>query len=92
MQLSMTVPYKQVNDLSAHRHLSPRCRAPPSEPVPAVVYFDGGRLTVGDRMSWFPAWLASEKILIPPTYLARAPSAPLVSADYSLLQGQPTPS
>jgi acetyl esterase/lipase len=28
--------------------------------VPAVVYFHGGGLLVGDRKSWFPEWLHSE--------------------------------
>lgn len=27
--------------------------------VPAVVYFHGGGLTVGNKASWFPAWLQS---------------------------------
>ena len=27
--------------------------------VPAVVYFHGGGLTVGNRNSWFPNWLKS---------------------------------
>lgn len=28
--------------------------------VPAVVYFHGGGLLVGDRKSWFPEWLRSQ--------------------------------
>ena len=28
--------------------------------VPAVVYFHGGGLLVGDRKSWFPEWLRGE--------------------------------
>lgn len=28
--------------------------------VPAVVYFHGGGLVVGDRKSWFPEWLRGE--------------------------------
>ena len=28
--------------------------------VPAVVYFHGGGLTVGNRNSWFPNWLKSQ--------------------------------
>jgi acetyl esterase/lipase len=27
---------------------------------PAVVYFHGGGLTVGNRRSWFPTWLKSQ--------------------------------
>jgi len=30
-------------------------------PVPAVVYFHGGGLTVGNRESWFPFWLHSRR-------------------------------
>lgn len=29
-------------------------------PVPAVVYFHGGGLTVGNRQSWFPRWMQSQ--------------------------------
>ena len=28
--------------------------------VPAVVYFHGGGLLVGDRKSWFPEWMRGE--------------------------------
>ena len=28
--------------------------------VPAVVYFHGGGLAVGNRRSWFPTWLYSQ--------------------------------
>ena len=28
--------------------------------IPAVVYFHGGGLTVGNRKSWFPEWLQSQ--------------------------------
>ena len=31
--------------------------------MPAVVYFHGGGLLVGDRKSWFPDWLQSESAL-----------------------------
>ena len=33
--------------------------------VPAVVYFHGGGLLVGDRKSWFPEWLHSECFSVP---------------------------
>jgi acetyl esterase/lipase len=29
--------------------------------VPAVIYFHGGGLVVGDRKSWFPEWLYSQR-------------------------------
>jgi acetyl esterase/lipase len=32
---------------------------------PAVVYFHGGGLTVGNRQSWFPTWLKSQFNLRP---------------------------
>jgi acetyl esterase/lipase len=31
--------------------------------VPALLYFHGGGLTVGDRKSWFPQWMQSQFIL-----------------------------
>ncbi|KAI0040876.1 alpha/beta-hydrolase [Auriscalpium vulgare] len=75
MQPSITVPYKQVDDqvsLLIDIYLPDAL----SEPVPAIVYFHGGGLTVGDRTSWFPTWIATR---------ARASGIALVSADYSLL-------
>ncbi|KAG5646019.1 hypothetical protein DXG03_004621 [Asterophora parasitica] len=44
--------------------------------VPAVIYFHGGGLTVGNRQSWFPTWLHK-----------RATNAgyAFISADYQLL-------
>ncbi|KAI0047430.1 hypothetical protein FA95DRAFT_1606125 [Auriscalpium vulgare] len=73
----ITVSYKQVDDLSLlidiYLHDAEHL---PSEPVPAIVYFYGGGLTVGDRTSWFPTWLATR---------ALASGIALVSADYSLL-------
>ena len=32
----------------------------PVPTVPAVVYFHGGGLVVGNRRSWFPTWLHSQ--------------------------------
>lgn len=32
----------------------------PIQHRPAVVYFHGGGLTVGNRRSWFPTWLKSQ--------------------------------
>lgn len=29
--------------------------------VPVVLYFHGGALVVGDRKSWFPEWLHSQR-------------------------------
>jgi len=37
--------------------------------VPAVVYFHGGGLLVGDRKSWFPEWLRGERFSIPSIWL-----------------------
>jgi acetyl esterase/lipase len=52
----ITVVYKRIDDLDLHLDLYP----PTSwldQPRPALVYFHGGGLTVGDRTSWFPQWL-----------------------------------
>ena len=32
--------------------------------IPAVIYFHGGGLTVGNRRSWFPAWLHGTHCII----------------------------
>ena len=61
---------------------------------PAVLYFHGGGLTVGDRKSWFPAWLQclsnilSKRLLITLSLLlGRLCNAGIafISADYRLL-------
>ena len=61
--------------------------------VPAVVYFHGGGLTVGNRNSWFPNWLKSqcnptcqyENQLINHEDRVTALGYAFVSADYQLL-------
>ena len=61
--------------------------------VPAVVYFHGGGLTVGNRNSWFPHWLKSqsnttcqhETRLINHKGRVTALGYAFVSADYQLL-------
>ncbi|KAF9013130.1 Alpha/Beta hydrolase protein [Cyathus striatus] len=45
-------------------------------PVPAVIYFHGGGLTVGNRNSWFPTWLKQRTV--DAGYL-------FITADYRLL-------
>lgn len=60
---ALTFTYKEVDDhpilidvyppTLAHNH-----RIAPA--VPAVLYFHGGGLTVGNRASWFPSWLQSQ--------------------------------
>jgi carboxylesterase type B len=53
-----TVAYKKIGDLTLYIDVYPP--TPKSDvPVPAVVYFHGGGMTVGDRASWFPTWLHS---------------------------------
>ncbi|KAH9891560.1 alpha/beta-hydrolase [Cubamyces lactineus] len=72
-----TLAYKNVNGLTIHLDIYP----PPSDgtgatPVPGVVYFHGGALTVGNRKSWFPSWLHSR--------VARLGMA-FISVDYQLI-------
>ena len=55
---STTVAYKKLRDLSLYIDVYPPTPKPDG-PVPAVVYFHGGGMTVGDRASWFPIWLHS---------------------------------
>ncbi|GBE84981.1 alpha/beta-hydrolase [Sparassis crispa] len=60
---SFTFVYKHVQgiDLSMDFYLPPvsAFNASSAEDIhiPALVYFHGGALTVGNRQSWFPAWL-----------------------------------
>ncbi len=56
-----TIVYKTIGDLKLHFDLyHPRLEThPQSAKVPAVIYFHGGGLTVGNRKSWFPYWLCS---------------------------------
>ncbi|KDR82927.1 hypothetical protein GALMADRAFT_859394 [Galerina marginata CBS 339.88] len=44
--------------------------------IPAVIYFHGGGLTVGNRGSWFPAWLQKRVISLGYAF---------ISADYRLI-------
>jgi len=51
-------------------------RGPPI--VPAVLYFHGGGLTVGNSKSWFPCWLHSQ--FIPPNiFVGIAPHPSCIS-------------
>ncbi|TCD66610.1 hypothetical protein EIP91_001119 [Steccherinum ochraceum] len=78
--LVFTTPYKHVEGLPAmiDVHL-PRTlhRSNTSDKrLPAVVYFHGGGLTVGNRRSWFPSWLKERM---------SASGVIFISADYRLL-------
>ncbi|PSR83859.1 hypothetical protein PHLCEN_2v5568 [Hermanssonia centrifuga] len=58
----LTFVYKHVHDMPIHLDLyAPDLTNTSSRDnevvVPAVVWFHGGGLTVGDRQSWFPHWL-----------------------------------
>ena len=57
----LTMVYKLINDLPIHLDVYPpsdlSATAVEIPMFPAVVYFHGGALTVGNRKSWFPAWL-----------------------------------
>jgi acetyl esterase/lipase len=59
----LTLPYKSVDGNPINLDIYPpilldgpsiltRC-------IPAVIYFHGGGLTVGNRRSWIPVWLKS---------------------------------
>ncbi|KAJ7256807.1 Alpha/Beta hydrolase protein [Mycena haematopus] len=48
----------------------------PHPRLPAVVYFHGGGLTVGNRTSWWPAWLEARMV---------AAGLVFISADYRLI-------
>ncbi|KAG6810093.1 hypothetical protein H0H92_013342 [Tricholoma furcatifolium] len=81
---SQTLVYKQVplssnGTLDIHLDIyapGPVAALRTSNKIPAIVYFHGGGLTVGNRQSWFPTWLQ--------TRTTDAGYA-FVSADYRLL-------
>ncbi|KAA1475601.1 alpha/beta-hydrolase [Dentipellis sp. KUC8613] len=64
-----TIVYKQVDNISLFLDFYPPQDTTNRDgdsssgshdyasPVPALIYFHGGGLTVGDRKSWFPTWL-----------------------------------
>jgi acetyl esterase/lipase len=55
----LTLVYKHVEDLPIYLDLYTPL-VPQDRPIPVVVYFHGGGLTVGNRKSWFPKWLYRE--------------------------------
>ncbi|KAI5897104.1 alpha/beta-hydrolase [Schizophyllum commune H4-8] len=73
--MALTVTFKKVDGLELALDVYPPQELG-SQPVPAVVYYHGGGLTVGDRSSWFPTWLHARLFT---TGIA------LISADYRLL-------
>ncbi|KAI9509461.1 alpha/beta-hydrolase [Russula earlei] len=70
-----TVPYKKLGQLTLYIDVYPPT-VPSDGPVPALVYFHGGGMTVGDRTSWFPTWLYQR---------VAASGMAFISADYRLL-------
>ncbi|KDQ62713.1 hypothetical protein JAAARDRAFT_171287 [Jaapia argillacea MUCL 33604] len=84
----LTLPYKRVgdSDILLDVYLPSTSQATDVNPdqastsvpifVPAVVYFHGGGLTVGNRTSWFPYWLQRR---------INAAGCAFVSADYRLM-------
>jgi acetyl esterase/lipase len=90
-----TLAYKTLGDLTLFIDVYPP--TPESDgPVPALIYFHGGGMTVGDRASWFPTWLHSPSscsscahttdpdVGTPEERMAAAGFA-VISADYRLL-------
>ncbi|TEB40197.1 alpha/beta-hydrolase [Coprinellus micaceus] len=79
----ITLVYKQVSGLDLQVDIHPPWLSPPGidtdsaiEEAPAVLFFHGGGLTVGNRTSWFPYWM--QKRFTEKGYL-------FMSADYRLL-------
>ncbi|KAL1745807.1 Alpha/Beta hydrolase protein [Schizophyllum fasciatum] len=73
--MATTVIYKRVEGLELALDVHPQ-QVKNTEHIPAVVYYHGGGLTVGDRSSWFPAWFHAR---------LSAVGIALISADYRLL-------
>lgn len=62
----ITLVYKQVSGLDLQVDIYPPSLSSPGidtdaaiEEAPAVLFFHGGGLTVGNRTSWFPYWMQS---------------------------------
>ncbi|KAI0311307.1 alpha/beta-hydrolase [Amylostereum chailletii] len=60
----ITVTYKHVDGLDILMDIYPPLQTEPTRGTrrPAVVYFHGGGMTVGDRNSWFPDWLCTRAV------------------------------
>ncbi|KAI0299639.1 alpha/beta-hydrolase [Multifurca ochricompacta] len=72
-----TIAYKQVGELTLYIDVYPPPTGTTSyRPVPAVVFFHGGGMTVGDRSSWLPIWLCRR---------TTATGLAFISADYRLM-------
>ncbi|KAH7903742.1 Alpha/Beta hydrolase protein [Hygrophoropsis aurantiaca] len=83
LESPLTFAYKHVGEepilLDVFLPLHPERRAAGLEvlpAVPAVIYFHGGGLAVGNRRSWFPAWLQNRLSCL--GYI-------FISADYRLV-------
>lgn len=59
---ALTFTYKEVDGIRIllDVYLPPDDVVQHAKHCPAVVYFHGGGLTVGNRRSWFPTWLKSQ--------------------------------
>ncbi|KAJ7625224.1 alpha/beta-hydrolase [Mycena polygramma] len=74
----LDVCYKKIGQTPVHLNVyAPDLESQSPYPrLPAVVYFHGGGLTVGNRTSWFPTWLKARMV---------AAGFIFISADYRLL-------
>lgn len=64
MTSPITLTYKHVDTLPIQVDVfCPVVPQSTKSPIPAVVYFHGGGLTVGNRESWFPHWLKGSTIV-----------------------------
>ncbi|KAI0354880.1 alpha/beta-hydrolase [Trametes cingulata] len=73
-----TYAYKHVGELAIHLDIYPPQNSSELDTrlLPAVIYFHGGALTVGNRTSWFPSWLHRRVVNLGMVF---------VSADYRLI-------
>ncbi|TBU44448.1 alpha/beta-hydrolase [Dichomitus squalens] len=78
----LTLVYKLVQDCPIKVDVYPpiiissQVSSASSSNLPAVVYFHGGALTVGNRTSWFPSWLHRRVV---------SSGIVFISADYRLI-------
>lgn len=93
----VTIPYKKAHGKDVLLDIYPPTSDAilNAERVPALIFFHGGGLTVGDRSSWFPTWLKGKFMIQCFSYCSdlclfrveRVTNAgfALISPDYSLI-------
>ncbi|TFK70737.1 alpha/beta-hydrolase [Pluteus cervinus] len=72
----ISVPYKSFNGRQIFLDIYPPTPFAPGQTAPALIFFHGGGLVVGNRKSWFPTWLQTRM---------NSTGIAFISADYRLM-------